>query len=99
MAASACSRPQRRAQEARSVLMAVAVGKDPSGELSQLRSAPSLSELCDSDIEEIKEGRISKKVSTIRSDLSRIKTHIKPKQLGRLKVISISQDDVEKFMH
>jgi integrase len=43
-------------------------------------------------------GRINgKKASTIKSDKSRINTHVKP-ALGKRKVISITQEDVETFM-
>jgi hypothetical protein len=39
-----------------------------------------------------------KKPGTIRSDNSRIKLHIKPK-LGKLRVASITSEQVEDFMH
>jgi integrase len=39
-----------------------------------------------------------KKQSTIKSDLTRIKTHIRP-ALGKLKVNSVTRDQIEDFMH
>jgi hypothetical protein len=39
-----------------------------------------------------------KKISTIKTDISRIETHIKP-ALGRRKVAGVTQEDVEQFMH
>jgi integrase len=39
-----------------------------------------------------------KKISTVKSDASRIATHIKPK-LGQLKVASVTSENVENFMH
>ena len=43
-------------------------------------------------------GRINgKKLSTVKTDKSRIATHIKP-ALGKRKVIGVTQEDVETFM-
>jgi integrase len=50
--------------------------------------------LCD---EYVQNGMVGKKASTIKSDLSRIATHIKP-ALGKRKVIGVTQEDVEQFM-
>jgi integrase len=58
-----------------------------------LRSAPTVSELCD----EYQQRDNGKKPSTMRSDTSRIKIHIKPK-LGKLKVAAVTNDHVEDFM-
>jgi integrase len=43
-------------------------------------------------------GRNGKKISTIKTDKSRIATHILPK-LGKLKVASVTREHVENFMH
>jgi hypothetical protein len=51
-------------------------------------------ELCD----EYQQRANGKKVSTLKSDASRIATHIKPK-LGKMKVASITSENVETFMH
>ena len=59
-----------------------------------LRSAPTVSELCD----EYQKSASSKKLSTLKSDASRIAFHIKPK-LGKLKVTSVTSEVVEGFMN
>jgi integrase len=85
--------PDLARRQARSVLMARDLGKDPSADRMALRSAPTVSELCD----EYSARDNGKKPATIRSDTSRIKLHIKPK-LGKLKVASVTSDHVEDFM-
>jgi site-specific recombinase XerD len=79
--------------EAAQVLRNVAVGKDPGAELKALRHGPTMAELCD----EYQKRANGKKISTIKSDASRIAAHIKPK-LGKLKVVSVTQTQVEDFM-
>jgi integrase len=74
--------------------MARDLGKDPSADRMALRSAPTVAELCD----EYQKSVNGKKVSTLKTDASRIATHIKPK-LGKMKVTSITSEVVEKFMH
>jgi integrase len=79
--------------------MARDLGKDPSADKMALRSAPTINQLCDEYIADMQNGRINgKKQSTIKSDISRITTHIKP-VLGTRKVTAITQEDVETFMH
>ena len=85
--------PNLARQEAIRVLRAKALGQDPAGEKMALRSGPTVSELCD----EYQQRDNGKKPGTIRSDNSRIKMHIKPK-LGRLKVASVTSEQVETFM-
>ena len=85
--------PDLARKQARSVLMARDLGKDPSAERMALRSAPTVSDLCD----EYQQRDNGKKASTIRSDKSKIKQHIKPK-LGKLKVASLTSEQVEDFM-
>jgi integrase len=85
--------PDLARKQARSVIMARDLGKDPSAERMALRSAPTVSELCD----EYQQRDNGKKPSTMRSDTSRIKIHIKPK-LGKLKVAAVTSDHVEDFM-
>jgi len=85
--------PDLARKQARSVLMARDLGKDPSADRMALRSAPTVAELCD----EYEQRDNGKKPATIRSDKSRIKTHIKPK-LGKLKVAAVTSDHVEDFM-
>jgi integrase len=85
--------PDLARKQARSVLMARDLGKDPSADKIALRSAPTVAELCD----EYEKRDNGKKPNTIRADKSRIKVHIKPK-LGKLKVASVTSDHVEDFM-
>jgi len=85
--------PTQARDEAKQVLRNVAVGKDPAAELKALRHGPTIAELCD----EYEKRANGKKVSTLKSDASRIVTHIKPK-LGKLKVASVTSENVETFM-
>ena len=85
--------PDLARKQARSVLMARDLGKDPSADRMALRSAPTVSELCD----EYSARENGKKASTIKGDRSRIGMHIKPK-LGNLKVASVTSEHVEDFM-
>jgi integrase len=86
--------PDLARKQARSVLMARDLGKDPSADRMALRSAPTVSELCD----EYQKSANGKKLSTLKSDASRIATHIKPK-LGMMKVTSVTSEVVENFMN
>ena len=91
--------PTQARNEAKQVLRNVATGKDPGAELKALRSAPTVEWLCDEYVSDMQSGKVNgKKISTIKSDISRIATHIKP-ILGKRKVVSITQEDVEQFMH
>ena len=91
--------PQEARKQAIRILQGVALGKDPSAERQALRSAPTVSELCDDYAKDMQSGKVNgKKQSTIKSDLIRINTHIRPK-LGKLKVISVTKEQVEEFMH
>lgn len=85
--------------EARRILMAAALGQDPSAKRQELRNAMTMAQLCAMYKAEMEAGHIAgKKEGTIKSDISRMEMHIKPK-LGKLKVSSITQDHVEDFMH
>jgi integrase len=85
--------PHLARQEAIKVLRAVTLGEDPSAERTALRTGMTIAQLCD----EYSARENGKKPATIRSDTSRIKLHIKPK-LGKLRVASITSDQVEDFM-
>ena len=87
-------RPEQARSEARRVLMAAALGQDPSGDRTTLRQSLTVAQLCDEYSAKVN----GKKATTIKSDNSRIKAHIKPK-IGRLKVTSITRDQIEEFMH
>jgi integrase len=91
--------PKQARDEAKQVLRNVAVGKDPGAELKALRSAPTVEWLCDEYVSDMQSGKVNgKKISTIKTDISRIETHIKP-ALGKRKVVGVTQEDVEQFMH
>jgi hypothetical protein len=78
--------PTQARDEAKQVLRNVAVGKDPGAELKALRSAPMVEWLCDEYVSDMQSGKVNgKKISTIKTDISRIETHIKP-ALGKRKV-------------
>jgi integrase len=79
-------------QEAVRVLRAVTLGEDPSAERKALRNALTVAQLCD----EYSARENGKKAATVKSDNSRIKLHIKP-QIGRLKVVSITSEQIEDF--
>jgi integrase len=86
--------PHLARQEAIRVLRAKALGQDPAGERMALRNGMTVAELCD----EYCARENGKKPATIKSDNSRIKLHIKPK-LGKLRVASVTGEQVEDFMH
>ena len=91
--------PTEARKQAIRILQNVALGKDPSAERQALRSAPIVNELCDDYEKDMQSEKVNgKKESTIKSDFTRIKTHIRPK-LGKLKVSSVTRDQIEEFMH
>jgi site-specific recombinase XerD len=91
--------PDLARKEAIRVLRDVALGKDPSAERHESRHGMTVAQLCDEYEADMNSGKINgKKASTIMSDVSRIKNHIKPK-LGRYKVSAITSDQIEAFMN
>jgi integrase len=85
--------------EAIRILRAVALGEDPSAERQAQRNSMTVAQLADKYIEDLEAGRINgKKASTLMSDKSRIKNHIAPK-IGKLKVLSITQEQCQEFMY
>ena len=91
--------PHLARQEAVRVLRAVTVGEDPSAERQSLRNSMTVAALCDDYEADMRAHKINgKKASTILADQSRIKNHIRP-HLGKFKVVSISSEQVEEFMH
>jgi hypothetical protein len=91
--------PELARQQARHILLAVATGKDPSAERQAARHSITVAQLCDQYVADMESGKINgKKPSTIKSDKNRIKHHIKPK-LGKHKALTITQDQIEAFMH
>jgi integrase len=91
--------PDLARKEAVRILRDVALGKDPSSERHDHRHGMTVAQLCDEYEADMTSGKINgKKASTIMSDVSRIKNHIKPK-LGRYKVTAITSDQIEAFMN
>jgi integrase len=96
--------PDTARDEAQRLLGDVAAGSDPAADRRTKRMAASVSELCDQYLADIEAGRMltrlraPKKASTLATDRGRIARHIKP-LLGRLKVASVTREDVEAFMH
>jgi integrase len=91
--------PEQARKEAQRVLRARDLGEDPSGARMAVRNSPTMATLCDEYLSDMQSGKLNwKKSSTIKADISRIVTHIKPK-LGKLRVASVTQADVEAFMH
>jgi integrase len=96
--------PDTARDEARRILSEVVKGKDPAGEKLAKRHAATVAELCDNYLEAATLGRLltrrgaGKKGSTLATDRSRIEAHIKP-LLGDRKVLEVTRQDVEKFMH
>jgi hypothetical protein len=91
--------PHLARQEAIRILRAVALGEDPSAERQAQRNSMTVEQLCDKYMEDLESGRINgKKLSTLLSDKSRIKNHIK-QNLGKLKAISMTYEQAETFMY
>jgi hypothetical protein len=94
--------PDIARNEALRLLGEVVKGDDPAGHKQKRRRAATVTDLCDAYLEAAKAGRIltrgleAKKASTLATDEGRIKRHIKP-LLGRLKVASVTDHDIERF--
>jgi integrase len=79
-------------------------GGDPAAEKRAKRDAATVTELCDLYLADAEEGRLltrrkmPKKASTLLSDRGRIEKHIKP-VLGRMKVATVTREDIERFMY
>jgi integrase len=88
-------------KKAREILVDVANGKDPAGEMYADRKALNVAQLCDLYLAEASSGRLlrrgkPKKASTLVTDKGRIEQHVK-RILGRLKVAAVTRRDVERF--
>ena len=91
--------PSLARTEAIRVLRSVTLGDDPAFERRALRSAPTMAEICNEYVADMDARHINgKKASTVYTDKSRIKKYIAP-QLGKLKVASVTQSQIEDFMH
>jgi integrase len=96
--------PEMARDEAIRILGSVADGVDPAAERRAGRNATTVSQLCDLYLIDAEAGRVltrskePKKASTLAIDKGRVDRHIKP-LLGELAVISVTRDDVERFLH
>lgn len=81
-------------QRAKCVLGEVAQGKDPALERTDARGVMTVKELCELYLHQ---GVATKKESTLKVDLGRIKRHIVP-LLGNRQITSIASADIEKFL-
>ena len=92
--------PALARQEAVKVLRSVTLGGDPSAERHSLRNSMSISQLCTDYIADMDARLINgKKASTIYTDKIRINNkHIIP-GIGKFKVATISQEQIEKWMY
>lgn len=85
--------------EAIRILRAVTLGEDPANERYALRSGATVSELLDQYLADMQSEKLNgKKFSTIKSDKSRIETHIRPR-LGKFLLAAITQEQIEAFMN
>ncbi len=85
--------PDEARKEALQKLAAVDKGADPAGDRGAMRKSMTVAELCDLYLAEEKP-RI--KLTTYKTDESRIACHVKP-LLGSRKVISLKMQDIEKL--
>jgi integrase len=91
--------PEQARREAQRILRARDLGEDPSGARLAFKASPTVAELCAEYEADMDAHRINgKKASTILTDKSRIKRYIAP-HLGKLKVLSVTQAQIEEFMH
>jgi integrase len=84
--------PASARERAKEILRARDIGADPAGAAAALKTSPDMNTLLD---DYCATALKAKKATTVKSDLSRIKT-LRAK-LGTLKVASINQDHIEKF--
>jgi integrase len=85
--------PEEARKEALRLLGELASGKDPSITRDANRKAATIGQLCDVYLAE---GVTTKKVSTVRNDVSRIERHVRP-LLGHHKIRDVTRADVERF--
>jgi integrase len=90
--------PTQAREKAKQVRFAADNGEDPSALRHALRNGATMAELLDQYVADMdaRRGINGKKNTTIKSDKSRIATHIRP-QLGKYRITSITQDQIEKF--
>jgi hypothetical protein len=91
--------PTLAREKAKSILLAVDMGQDPSAERHARRTGATVAELCDEYVADMESYKLNgKAASTKKSDRSRVEKHIKPK-LGKIRVSAITQYQIENFMN
>ena len=96
--------PDTARDEARALLARVRTGEDPAQEKRDKRTAVTVADLCEAYLEDAVAGRLltrrgePKKASTLLTDRGKLNAHVKP-LLGHLAVVSVTRDDIERFMH
>lgn len=96
--------PDEARIKAKAILGTLVDGADPAAEKRAARKAKTVAELCDLYVADAETGRLltrrktAKKNSTLATDRGRIERHIKP-QLGRMSVVAITREDIERFMY
>jgi len=96
--------PDTARAAARQVLAEVVAGADPAADKSRGRRAETVAELCEAFLADADSGRLLKrngearKPSAVAIDRGRVAHHIRP-LLGKLKVASVTRQDVEDFLH
>lgn len=86
--------PDEARLEAGRVLGRVRLGQDPQAQRKRARTDITVEGLCDLYLAE---GAATKKETTLRTDTSRIQTHIKP-LLGKRPASQVTQQDVARFL-
>lgn len=84
-------RPEQARSIAREWAGEVLRGGDPSVERHKVKTAPTMSQLCEKYLDE--HARVSKKAASAKNDAQMIRDHILPK-LGKMKVASVCRNDV-----
>lgn len=86
------------AEQARDIVLEYAIdvkkGGDPAKNKRKLKQIPTIAEICDIYLEQ---GCIGKKQSTIKGDIGRIETIIKP-LVGNIKIAAFTHADAEKML-
>jgi integrase len=89
--------PAEARDEARRLLGDIARGEDPAAGRKQ-SGKTTVAQLCEAYLADAKAGRLMKKASTVRTDESRLKSHVIP-ILGHFPVTSVGRGDIEDFLH
>jgi hypothetical protein len=96
--------PDMAREKAREILGEVAKGGDPASQKRAVRTAATVSELCEMYLADAEAGRIltgrkvPKKAATLVIDRGRIARHINP-LIGKMAVPGVTREDIERFLH